>query len=243
MGGARVGDLARHAELLSEHRPVVRLAEDPPWRCIHEGGEPRLRKVVYPGGWDKDATLPSEPPKPPDVQELEEFFGPLIAEVARTRIFRPRPYQRFGHAGRYFRSSRNQGLSYAVALEGMNNAWVTLHIETHDKELTKHIFDALNTKRSQIESTIRIDPESEWSWRRYDRWGFSSINMRKDGSISDPPQEQHDTRMWMLDLLAKFQEAASWPRRSVRLRRGLPPAAGPLSPSNGTPSTALRPPG
>ena len=168
--------------------------------------EPRFRKVVYPGGWDKGETLSPEPPPPPDVQRLESFFEPVIADVARTGQFQPRPYMRFDHAGRYFRSLQNEGLSYAVSFEEMNNAWVTLHIEAGDKESTKRTFDALDSRRSQIESEILIGAESEWVWHRHDRWGFSSINVRKDGSITDPPEAQDEIRMWMLDLLKKFQE-------------------------------------
>ena len=74
---------------------------------------------------------------------------------------------------------QNEGLSYAVAFEKTNNAWVTLHIETSDKESTKRTFDALEIQRSQIESAIPIDTESEWVWHRHDRWGFSSISVRE----------------------------------------------------------------
>ncbi|MCY4665074.1 MAG: DUF4268 domain-containing protein [Acidimicrobiaceae bacterium] len=174
-----------------------------------QGSEPerRFRKVVYPGGWDQGATLPRHPPESPDVGRFREFFELLIAQVDSTALLRPRPSQRFDHTGRHFRSSHNPGLSYAVSLEGTNDAWVTLHIEADDKESTKRIFDALNAERSQIESAIPIDTESEWDWRRHDRWGFSSINVRRDGSISDPPEVHDKIRTWMLDLLRKFQEA------------------------------------
>lgn len=166
--------------------------------------KPRFRKVVYPGCWDKSETLPPEPPPPPDVQRSQSFFEPLIAEVERTRQFQRRPSQRFDHAGRYFHSLQNEGLSYAVSFEKTNDAWVILHIEADDKESTKRTFDALSRQRSEIESAISID--AEWHWRRHDKRGFSSISVRRDGSITDPPEAQHKIRMWMLDLLKKFQE-------------------------------------
>jgi len=168
--------------------------------------EPRFRKVVYPGGWDKDATLPRQQPESPEVRRYRQFFEPLIAEVARTGLLQPKSYMRFSNAGRYFRSLQNEGLSYAVALDETNGAWVTLHIEAGDKGLTKRLFDTLNAERSQIDSTVSIDVESEWDWRRYDRWSFSSINVRRDGSISDPPEVHDEIRRWMIDLLKKFQE-------------------------------------
>ena len=168
--------------------------------------EPRFRKVVYPGGWDKEATLPRQRPESPDVRRFRQFFEPLIAVAARTGLFQPKPHMRFGRAGRYFRSSQNEELSYSVALEETNNAWVTLHIEAADKDSTKRIFDALYAERPQIEERVPIDAESEWDWRRYDRWGFSSINVRRHGSIGDSPDVHDEIRRWMLDLLRKFQE-------------------------------------
>ena len=168
--------------------------------------EPRFRKVVYPGGWDKDATVPRQRPESPEVRRYRQFFEPLIAEVARTGLLQPGPHMRFSNAGRYFRSLRNEELSYAAALDETNDAWVTLHIEAGDKGLTKHLFDTLNAERSEIESTVPVDAESEWDWRRYDRWGFSSISVRRDGSISDPAEVHDEIREWMIDLLTKFQE-------------------------------------
>ena len=168
--------------------------------------EPRFRKVVYPGGWNKQNTLQPGPSESPDSRQHQEFFGPLIAELSRTGFSRKGPTQIYGHTGRYFPSSRNQGIWYAATLEGLNDAWVTLHIQTGDKELTKRIFDTLHAGRRQVESAITANPVPEWHWRRHDRWTFSSINIRRDGSITDPPEKQDDTRVWMLDLLPKLKE-------------------------------------
>ena len=35
---------------------------------------------------------------------------------------------------------------------------------------------------------------------------FSSISVRRDGSIDDPPEKLEETRVWMLGLLPKFKE-------------------------------------
>ena len=168
--------------------------------------EPKFRRVVYPGGWDKDETLPPGRPEPPDVQKHRKFFEPLIAALDGSGLFRPSPVQRFDHTGRYFRSIDNEALSYAVSLSGINDAWVTLHIETGDKEQTKHIFDTLRQDQREIEAAIDAGPESNWSWHRSDPWGFSSINIRRDGSIDDPPEKHDATRRWMLGLLPNLKE-------------------------------------
>ena len=169
--------------------------------------EPRFRKVVYPGGWDKNETQAPGQSESPDARRFREFFEPLVAEVARTGILPTPPVQLYGRTGRYFPSPDNQGIWYAATLEGTNDAWVSCHIQTPDNALTKRMFDTLREDRSDIEGALEIDPALEWHWRRHDSWTFSSVNIRKDGSINDPPEEQDQTRTWMLDLLHKLQQA------------------------------------
>ena len=48
--------------------------------------EPRFRKVVYPGGWDTDNTLPPDSPPSPSAQKYHDFYQPLIEELRRTRF-------------------------------------------------------------------------------------------------------------------------------------------------------------
>ena len=79
---------------------------------------------------------------------------------------------------------------------------MTLHIEMAGREQTKQIFDKLEEQKAQIEACI----QGEWSWRRHPSYGFSSINIRTDGSIDDPEAKREATRAWMLDLLPKLKE-------------------------------------
>ena len=39
-----------------------------------------------------------------------------------------------------------------------------------------------------------------------DAHNFSSINIRRNGSIDDPPEKLEETRAWMLDLLPRLKE-------------------------------------
>ena len=170
--------------------------------------EPRFRKVVYPGGWDRDLTLPPGRPVPPYIQKYHDFFQPLIGELIRSD-FADKAVQNFNHTDRCFPSRINRGVGYAASLEG-NGAWVTLHISTENKQLTKRIFDELQADREDIEKDIksRIDavPDPEWHWLRHDNLTFSSINIRRDGSIDASPEQLKETRAWMLDLLPKLKE-------------------------------------
>ena len=83
---------------------------------------------------------------------------------------------------------------------------MTLHIRTVDRDLTKHIFDALVEDRQEIESETTPDCGAEWHWRRHGKRLFSSISLRREGSIADPPEKQDEIRAWMLDLLPRFKD-------------------------------------
>ena len=167
--------------------------------------EPRFRKVVYPGGWDKDITLPPEPPMPMPVQKHHDFYQPLIAELIRSG-FADKAVYHFDHTGRYFPSRLNRGVGYAVSLVGKNSAWVTFHVQTEDNKLTKRIFDELQADREDIEARINAGPSPEWHWLRHDRFTFSGISIRRDGAIDDPGEKLEEISAWMLDLLPKLKE-------------------------------------
>lgn len=167
--------------------------------------EPRFREVVYPGGWNKKATLP------PDVMPLSrrqyhEFFQPIIMELSGG-VFSERAVLYFGNSGRQFRSDRHAGIAYAISFY-QNDAWVSLHIRMEDNERTKEVFDSLIGYQEQIEASVQAGPNSdwEWRWRRHDSYSFSSINIGRDGSIDDPPEELEKTREWMIEFLPKFKE-------------------------------------
>ena len=167
--------------------------------------EPRFRKVVYPGGWNKKLTLS---PKELNPEKLiyQRFFELLVVELIQRGAFDRQPRQIWSYRDRGFPSSLNDDIWYMASLEGRNDAWVTLHIRTVDRDLTKHIFDALEEDRQEIESETTPDCGAEWHWRRHSKRLFSSINIRRDGSIADPPEKQAENRAWMRDLLPKFKE-------------------------------------
>ncbi len=170
---------------------VIRRSSDA--RC-----EPRFRKVVYPDG-------------PQYIQKYYDFFQPLIDQLIDEIDFADKDEVEyyFDYTGRYFPSRRTRGVGYAASFEG-NDAWVTLHIDALDsdltKEMTKEIFDRLQCDQEQIEARIASDPAPEWHWRRHNPHKYSSINIRRDGSVDDPPRELEETRAWMLDLLPKLKK-------------------------------------
>ncbi len=179
--------------------------------------EPRFRKVVYPGGWDIDNTLPLDPPPSPSAQRHLDFFQPLIEDLIRAG-FADRAIQYYGYTGRFFRPSLQPDTGYAVSFDWRNSAWVSLHIQTWDNELSDKIFDELHDDRKDIEASIDAGASPNWQWLRHDAYSFSSISVRKDASIDDPPEKLEQVRSWMFDLLPKFKEVFD-PRVSEILNR------------------------
>ena len=49
--------------------------------------EPRLLSIVYPGGWDKEKTLPTPPPVNPEIPRYRDFFLPVPARLQENYIF------------------------------------------------------------------------------------------------------------------------------------------------------------
>ena len=65
-------------------------------------------------------------------------------------------------------------------------------------------------------------PSDEWHWLRHNPHAFCSINIRKDGTIDDRPEELAQTRDWMLDLLPKLRDV--FDPRVEQILRESPPA-------------------
>ena len=166
--------------------------------------EPRLCPVVTPDGWNKDITL-LRGAEDPRKRQFHAFFQPIIDEL-RGIGFADKAIFLFGMTGRLFLPHSYKGTGwyagYAASLEHNSGAWVTLHIRTQDKE-NKRLFDKLMKDKGSIQECI---PDQEWCWNRYPNFGFSSINIKRDGSIDDPPEKLEETRAWMLALLLRFKE-------------------------------------
>ena len=142
---------------------------------------------------------------PPTSRRYHDFFQPLITKLLGEDFADKAVYQ-FDHTGRFFPSRLNPDIGYAVSLEKKNDAWVTLHIRTGDTKLTNRIFDALKEQLEQIEALVDAGPDPDWHWLRHDSLMFSSINLRRDGSIDDPPERRKATRDWMLKQLPELKE-------------------------------------
>ena len=178
--------------------------------------EARFRKVVYPGCWDKEATLPLNQ-TPPHIQKYHDFYKPLVGELLR-RDFADKAVQLWSYRGRRFplQFDKDSDSGYA-AYFSENFVWVYLHIRTWGSvERNNRIFDELLAQRDEIERTM--GSALEWRWGREDSQTFSSISVMREGTIDDPPEKLDEIRAWMMDLLPKFKEVFD-PRMAEILER------------------------
>ena len=141
----------------------------------------------------------------PDKLRYHEFFQPLVAELHRVG-FAEKAVPYFDHTGRLFPSHLNPGIRYAAELY-KDSAWVILSIRMEEKESTNCIFDLLKVNRADIERSVDAGPAPDWHWLKHKNQMFSSICIRRDGSIDDPPEKLEETGAWMLDLLPKLKKA------------------------------------
>ena len=157
--------------------------------------EARFRKVVYPGGWNKEATLKSGE-MPASKRRHHEFFQPLVTKL-RGEGFADKAVNYFDHTGRFFPSRSDEYTGYAVSFWD-NGAWVSLHVRTWESiDRNNRIFDELQKSKPEIEESL----DAEWIWHRFDSNSFFTISIRIDGSIDDPPEKLEEIRGWMLDQL------------------------------------------
>ena len=166
--------------------------------------EPRFREVVYPGGWNKAATVPSREMSLTR-RRHHEFFQPIVRKLLSAG-FADKAVQQFDHADRIFPSRFDNGIGYSVSFY-RDSAWVSLSIQFDDIQRTKQVFDKLKSDRIPIEQSVVAGPEPDWRWHRYDNFTFSTISIRRRASIDDPPAELEETRAWMVNLLPKLKSA------------------------------------
>lgn len=148
--------------------------------------KPHFETVVTPTHWNKTFTEKGE--TPPLKKQYGDFFEPLVTRLNGAG-FADKALFHYGPSGRIFPSRIDPGIGYAATLEEREHAWVGLHIQTHDNNLNKQVFDMLAQDQERIESSIDLRPGEEWCWYRHSPFTYSSINLRSAGALHDQPEK------------------------------------------------------
>ena len=161
--------------------------------------EPCFQKVVWPGGWLKRTDQDSASPRD---RQLHNFFQRLTDDLRRTDFtYDEPPYRFFDSNDRSFPSQFGRDIGYSASFF-QDHAWVSLNFRMESIEQAKQIFDTLKESQAEIEACLNAD----WDWRRHDGYTFSSINVKRLGSIDDPPEKLEETKAWMQEQLPKCKE-------------------------------------
>ncbi|MDE0448250.1 MAG: DUF4268 domain-containing protein [Spirochaetaceae bacterium] len=176
--------------------------------------KPHFETVVTPTHWNKTITQ-KKGDTPPLKKQYGDFFEPLVTRLNGSG-FAEKALFHYGPSGRVFPSRIDPGIGYAATLEEREHAWVGLHIQTHDNNLNKQVFDMLAQDQERIESSIDLRPGEEWCWYRHSPFTYSSINLRSAGALHDQPEKLMETRTWMHDMLRKLKRVLE-PRLEVIL--------------------------
>ena len=161
---------------------------------------PEFRPVAFPNGWTKERQLESSGLLPSS-RQFRDFFQPLVDELRRTGFTdRTKAYARYYQR---FPPSRFKGIEYGACFYYRPDiASVYVSIDTEDKEFNKRVFDALKEREAEIQTGI----DGKLEWRRNDAYRFSTIDIRRDGSMDDPQEKLEEIRAWMLEYLPKLKE-------------------------------------
>ena len=161
---------------------------------------PEFRPVAFPNGWTKERQSESSGLSPSS-RQFRDFFQPLVDELRRKGFTdRTRAYARYYQR---FPPSRFKGIEYGACFYySPDVASVYVSIDTEDKDFNKRVFDALEERSGEIQPQI----DAEWLWRREDRWRFSIVGLRRDGSIDDPQEKLEEIRDWMLKQLPELKK-------------------------------------
>ena len=174
-----------------------------------DGGalHPRLRTVVRPGDWNKALTQdPGETTSPHNLRH-RNFFQPMVTKLLGSNVGFADSVRQYGaYTGGFFPSRLDKNIGYASSLSGNRKAWVIFSIETHDSEFNKSLYDALHSRREEIESRVNASLPAEWYWDRGDRYWWSGISIVREGSIDDSPEKLAEIQAWMLHFLPKMKD-------------------------------------
>ena len=172
---------------------------------------PLFHPVAFPNSWSRQASSRSVDASMSSDEKIRRiaFFDKLVNDahgrgltnsrtagsVAKSKSFPCRVGER-----------RLRGLTYWVDLRSNGAVVVKLDIRTEDLNRNAAIVEALVQDKRELERELSFQPE----WLAPDPTGphgrqSAVVMVRRDISITDPPERLEEVRGWILDKLEGFQ--------------------------------------
>jgi hypothetical protein len=158
-----------------------------------------FKPVVFPNEWQK-TTHASTDSKSPKGQAYQAFFQELIDELREKYKFTK------AKAGQpqcwYSFASGISGLTYGMSFAFGDKARAELYIDVSDQAENKRIFDALHSRRAEIEKEMGMPLE----WEKLEDRRASRIATYRPGSIQSDPSTLESIKEWGIANLLKFKK-------------------------------------
>ena len=165
---------------------------------------PEFRPVAFPNEWTKGNAGKRNAARQLANQQWLDFYQPLVDKLHESG-FTAKTAATKGDTQRFSDdcvvSDDGVGNTYYSAWFGWSSAIVSVNM------FNKELYAKLEKRMEAIaEAVTKAGIKGKLSSRRPNRGGFSDIQVRIKGAITDPPEELEEIRAWMCDTLPKFRK-------------------------------------
>ena len=180
-------------------------------RAVHIGASlraPLFHPVAFPNSWSRQAGSRTVDASMSSDERLRRiaFFDKLVNDAHGRGLTNSKTAGSVAKSKSFPCRVGERGLTYWVDLRPNGVAVVKLDIRTKDLNRNAAIVEALVQNKRKIESELSFQPE----WLAPDPTGphgrqSGVVMMRRNISITDPPERLEEARAWILDKLEGFQ--------------------------------------
>lgn len=168
------------------------------WRIDGSLPAPHFRVVAAPNAWQREASEARGNVSERD-QRYRQFFQKLIDRMREQGFTNARRAQL--QSSYRFAVGHGTRVQLVAAFREGGAASVGVFIGSSDAGRNKTLFDALHDRRDPIESEFRKALE----WQRMDHAQASRIDVLRQGTIDDGPEQLSELEEWMAGKLEDFK--------------------------------------
>lgn len=162
---------------------------------------PEFRPVAFPNEWTKGNAGKRNAARQLTKQREFDFFEPLVNKLQKPGFTTRHCAMANGTNGvERFSDDRVKNTYYSAWFGFGNSAIVSVNM------VNRKLYLKLREREGQITVDLRkADIRKRLYWRSFPS-GFSDMQVRLEGTITDPPEKLKEIESWMCDTLPKFEE-------------------------------------